>query len=380
MDNLTHTLVGAVMADAGLKKRTPLAATTLMIAANLPDLDILAYAHGADAALAFRRGWTHGVVGLAVLPMLLAGAMVLVDRRRRRGGHAGPPARPGQLLLLAYLGAFSHPALDWLNTYGVRFLMPFDGTWFYGDTLYIIDPWLWLLLGGACFLGHSRDRRSLVRWGVLAAMTTTLVLLGTAAAPGAQLLWILGLGLLYTLRVLYPVPVSGQRAARLAQGALATAGLYVVLMLLGSARAEREIRSHPEVLRIDGIQAMLVGPAAARPFARQVVFATPEAYHFGTYDFLSRPRFHLDAATLTPVGTHRASADTDRAVQAALAAPCLRGMVGWARFPWAAVAQDDEGYVVQVMDARYVRRPTEGFGGSRVRLQRDFSHRCGEQR
>ena len=31
------------------------------------------------------------------------------------------------------------PLLDWLNTYGVRFLMPFDGTWFYGDALFIID-------------------------------------------------------------------------------------------------------------------------------------------------------------------------------------------------------------------------------------------------
>ncbi len=30
--------------------------------------------------------------------------------------------------------------MDWLNSYGVRLLMPFSNRWFYGDALYIVDP------------------------------------------------------------------------------------------------------------------------------------------------------------------------------------------------------------------------------------------------
>ena len=73
MDNLTHTMVGATLGEAGLKKMTGLGMATLMIAANLPDLDVLVIPF-ADQ-LPFRRGWTHGPLGLLVLPPLLAGAV-----------------------------------------------------------------------------------------------------------------------------------------------------------------------------------------------------------------------------------------------------------------------------------------------------------------
>ena len=33
-----------------------------------------------------------------------------------------------------------------LTTYGTRLLEPFSHRWFYGDALFIIDPWIWLML------------------------------------------------------------------------------------------------------------------------------------------------------------------------------------------------------------------------------------------
>src|SRR5688572_20546197 len=39
MDNVCHTLVGAALGEAGLKQRTRYGNVTLMIAANLPDID-----------------------------------------------------------------------------------------------------------------------------------------------------------------------------------------------------------------------------------------------------------------------------------------------------------------------------------------------------
>ena len=56
------------------------------------------------------------------------------------------PVRFGWLYAMAFVGCVSHPFFDWLNVSGIRLLEPFSSQWFYGDTLFIIDPWLWALL------------------------------------------------------------------------------------------------------------------------------------------------------------------------------------------------------------------------------------------
>lgn len=50
------------------------------------------------------------------------------------------------LLLACFLGVLSHPLLDLMNTYGTRILEPFSHRWFYADSLFIVDPWIWLML------------------------------------------------------------------------------------------------------------------------------------------------------------------------------------------------------------------------------------------
>ncbi|HEV8612436.1 MAG TPA: metal-dependent hydrolase, partial [Gemmatimonadales bacterium] len=156
MDNITHTLAGMALAEAGLKRNTRLGTATLILAANLPDLDGLSYFFGSGiAGLSFRRGWTHGVLAMALLPVLLM--LALLGWRRCFDKREG--VRAGWLLALAAIGIWSHPLLDLLNTYGVRLLMPFSSRWFYGDALFIVDPWLWLLLGFGTALSRRRARR-----------------------------------------------------------------------------------------------------------------------------------------------------------------------------------------------------------------------------
>jgi inner membrane protein len=143
LDNLTHSLVGALLGRMGLKRLSPRAMPALIISANLPDIDsFIAPLFGAEP-IAAHRGFTHGVGGLVTMPFLAAAIILLWERLRP--GKEGP-IKLGGLLLACFLGTLSHPMLDFLNTYGTRIAEPLNHRWYYGDTLFIMDPWIWLML------------------------------------------------------------------------------------------------------------------------------------------------------------------------------------------------------------------------------------------
>lgn len=168
MDNLTHSLVGALIGQAGLKRRTGLAMPALIIGAKIPDIDAscLLWLEGMEH-LAFRRGITHGPPALVLLPLVLAGALWGLDHWQARHGKRPEgrlPVRFGWLYALAFVACLTHPALDWLNSYGIRLLEPFSSRWFYGDILFIIDVWLWLGLGLATWLSLRREKTTGGDW------------------------------------------------------------------------------------------------------------------------------------------------------------------------------------------------------------------------
>ena len=181
MDNLCHSLVGMALGRAGLNRRTALATSTLVIANNLPDVDVAVFATN-TLAMSFRRGWTHGVLAQLTLPIALTGAMLLYDRYYRKKSTPGQiVVKPGQLLLLSYIGVLMHVFMDFTNSYGVRLLMPFSEQWFYGDALYIVDPWLYLTLGLGWWLAKHQPRPA--RIGVaLAAIYVSAMLLSNVMA------------------------------------------------------------------------------------------------------------------------------------------------------------------------------------------------------
>lgn len=158
MDNLTHSLAGALLGQLGLKQLTGRAMGTLVIAANIPDIDAI-YAF-AGPSLGFRRGITHGPIAMLVLPVLLTAAVLLWNRWR----PSQRPVSAWAVLLLAFIGTLSHPMLDWHNSYGIRFLEPFSHRWFYGDTLFIIDVWLWIVLLASVHRSQILERRAHPGW------------------------------------------------------------------------------------------------------------------------------------------------------------------------------------------------------------------------
>jgi inner membrane protein len=190
MDNLTHSLIGAAIGQTGLKRLSGLGMPTLIIAANIPDIDAacLFWLEGVGH-LGFRRGITHGPVAMVLLPLLLTAIMVGLDRwQGSRGTRPARrlPVRPAQLYLLALIGCLSHPAFDWLNNYGVRLLEPFSSRWYHGDTIFIIDVWMWaLLIGGFAWskLGERRGR-DWTRRGRIVLAALALYVFGNGIVTG----------------------------------------------------------------------------------------------------------------------------------------------------------------------------------------------------
>src|SRR5258705_12488363 len=150
-----------------------------MIASNPPDIDVLVFATNTPS-VAFRRGWTHGVLADALLPLMLTGVILLASRRR--GG-----VRPLPILALSYLGVLLHVAMDLLNNYGVRLLMPFSQRWFYGDVLFIVDPWLWIVLGAGIWLARRWRSARPARGSLLVAAGYRLVMIVSARAARAEI-------------------------------------------------------------------------------------------------------------------------------------------------------------------------------------------------
>lgn len=303
MDNLCHTLVGAALGETGLKRKTRFGLATLAIASNLPDIDVAVFLTPLSP-IAFRRGWTHGVPAQLLLPVLLTLAMLVWNRRRPRRPDE-PPVRVGWLLLFSYVGVLLHVGMDYLNNYGVRLLMPWSGRWFYGDTLFIVDPWLYLLLGGGYWLARKRATGRPALVGVVVAV-----------------LYVAGM-----------VQVAHLARARV-----------LALWTAQSGRAPH---------------GLMVGPWLATPFHKQVIVDTGDGYDTGRYSVLSD--------TLTLTGREDTLPRTDPAVREALEDRDVRDVLVWSRFPRFQVVEAPSGRHVLLTDVRFGR--LVGAGTVRVPLR-----------
>jgi inner membrane protein len=370
LDNLTHSLAGAALAKAGLERRTPLATATLVLAANVPDVDMLAYANGAYYALAVRRGLTHGVPAMLVLPFVVAGAILAWDRwiRLRRRPEA-LPARPRAVLALAFIGLLTHPLLDWMNNYGMRWWLPFDGRWSYGDALFIIDPWLWLSLGTAVYLGRSWSRRWQVVWATGAIGGSVLVAAPPTVPAAAEIVWFLTLVLVSNANVRgFPATERGRQ--RLAAALCIGSVLYGLEMLASSRAARQDVIDAATRAGYPSAQDVMVAPVEADPLGGEVVLLTGDSYVRGAHHWLDAPRTRFDTLLTQPFqdlppGTESIAQEI---LDAARAEPDVQRYLTWARYPYFRVTPDGDGFRVRVSDVRYDRRPTGALGGLEVRV------------
>jgi len=349
MDPVAHTLFGAALAESGLRRTTRYATATLLIGANLPDIDAVTMIAGFDTSLYFRRGLSHGILALVLLPVMLTALVWLWHLRRGDRPTDGPSFRPVVVFALAGLGVLSHFVLDWLNTYGIRLLMPFDDRWFYGDTLFIIDPWFWLLAGAGVVLARSARPAALVGWSLLGVLSSLVILASDQVPAAVKVLWLAGIAVIVALRWRGRSRTFTVQVARVG---LATLVLYVgVAWGLARTVESRWAQIFPAAMEIQA------SPSPGRPHVHRLVVVEDDRYHIvqrdGTLETLARQQ-------------------PDAIVRHALEDASIRGFTTWMRYPYWQVERVEDGWEVRFHDLRY-RAPGDdadegGIGFARVHV------------
>ena len=289
MDNLTHSLVGLAAAKAGLEKLSPAATTLCVLAANAPDSDIVVLAFGDRwALLQHHRGITHALVGVITFAICLPLIFYGVDRLWSRYRGQPPKTSLKGLLIASFIASATHPLLDWTNNYGIRWFLPWSQKWSYGDFVFIVDPYLWLILGGAVFLLTARTRFSKVIWAIVGAITTLLVIVSprSAGLPYPRLIALVWIGALVIFIVLRIKGAAERWGTRIAFVSIVLALCYWSLLAFAHSRAV--VQGNEEAAKLaaakgETIARLAAMPRLANPFHWDCAFETDRAMY--RFDF-----------------------------------------------------------------------------------------------
>ncbi len=255
----------AAMSRRGVQVTPAVRRTTIalgVVAAEFPDSDLVYSGEllqmGKLGYLLHHRGHTHTVV------FALASAVALWAIARWLSRPARDPDASRALLGLAVAGTLSHLLLDYTNNYGVHPFWPLDNRWFYGDAVFIVEPWLWVVaLPPLYFLATGRVARALFVLAGLAILAASW-LLGQVPRPVAAVL---------SVSAIAWIAIAGRatNAQRLWLGIvgwLAVEGAFVAT----SRAARREIARMVGPSLVDAV----VTPTPGDPFCLRALVVTVE--------------------------------------------------------------------------------------------------------
>lgn len=322
MDNLTHTLTGLALANAGLNRKTRFATLALLVGSNLPDVDLLSRIGGSASYLKYHRGITHSILGATVLAALLAVSIHYVGRR------AVPPRKPGLpldarwLFAICWIALEGHVLMDFTNSYGIRPFLPFNSRWYGWDIMFIFDPLLWVVL-------------------------------------------VAGLAVPALFRLISEE--VGARKPGFRRGAIVSLCFLALLWGLrdlAHRRVLRQLDSH--TYGEENPRRLGAFPSPANPFAWIGVVETDSAYHVLPANALDEDVDVEDTRVFY-------KPPSSPALEAAKKTPTAIIFLDFARFPWAHVEESEQGFDVALRDLRFYspdsRRP--GFV-AQVELDKDL--------
>lgn len=326
MDNITHTLTGIAISQAGFNRKTRYATLAIVIGANLPDIDLAWRLGGNIDYLEHHRGITHSIIGVIVLGGLLA-AVVYFLGKRSGPAKGRPPLNWRWLLPGCCVATASHLLLDFTNSYGVRPFLPFSGRWYAWNIEPIVDPLLWAVL-------------------------------------------IAGLGLPALFRLI--TEEVGARKTGFRTGAI------ISLCAIVSMWGLRDFSRHRALNMLDSInyqhsipQRIGAFPNFANPFAWTGVVETLQAYEVLRVDSLATEVDAQDARLFR-------KPESSPALDAALKTRTARVFMDFARFPWSEVVPNETGTTVTIRDLRFQPANLRA-GGFAIRIELGQSMRVRSQ-
>jgi inner membrane protein len=363
MDNLTHSLVGLVAAKAGLERLSPQTTVVCVLAANAPDSDIVTLIFGDRwSFLKHHRGITHSIVGTICLAVAIPIVFYLIELAVARFRRRPPKIRLAGLLLASMVVSATHPLMDWTNNYGIRLLLPWSPQWSYGDLVFIVDPFIWLLLGGAAFLMSAKTRLQIVLWSVLALIVTSMVILGARLRNGVsthlsvQVFWIAAL---IGITILFVMNAQKRWGSRIGVAAFVILLAYWVGLGFAHNEALKKATAEAEVMARNNretIARLVAMPTLADPTTWQCVFETERA----TYRFDSSL-----TSNVPPVGVIRyekPSGTMTAFIDEASRDERTKVFLGFARFPVVRLSESESDCttqtLVQFADLRYTEPGT----------------------
>ncbi len=301
-----------------MNRKTLLATTTCVLAAEAADLDVVWYFKSPIDGFEHHRGITHTLVGVPLVAGFVLGFVYLlwlVKRRRRpepAGAARGPslPRAPrwGLLYGFAVVAGLSHILLDFTNNYGVRPFEPFSYRWYSWDIVFIFEPLLYVFF----FFG--------------------------LAMPA--------------LFALINEEIGARRKPRGQVGALVALVLMVALWGVRDYQHRRAVAAL-EARIYQGAEPIRVSayPYYVNPFKWYGVVDTKKFYERVLVDSLTP---EVDAAT---GGETRYKPEETAAIQAAKETHMGRVYLDWAQYPMYEVEARGEGpgrtYVVRFYDVRF---------------------------
>jgi inner membrane protein len=390
LDNLTHSLVGLLAAEAVVRVREKKSARPLdgwsrsaiyvlsIVGNNLPDLDF-SYARVSGKTFGYllqHRGYTHTLPAALLFACSMFGIVSWLARRR---GVALTPSDRWLLAGVALAGPLLHIAMDFGNNYGVHPFWPLDSAWFYGDSFFILEPSFWLaIIAPLAFSFRSRVIR-VALWLVLAVALGALWYRPLVPRGHAIGLSLLTVGLLVAALRMRPLARLGL--------SLASFVLLALLFVVGSRLAKHLVRDRAAAL-FPGASTLdvVATPMPANPFCWSVILVDRDANRYWVrlghaaifpawldvdacpYDRGSNPTTPLlplqsqAGAVLRFTEEYRGSVPELRGLENARCE--VRALLRFARVPYYTPRAPDETRIVG--DVRYDRNPDLDFSDFRL--------------
>lgn len=312
MELITHALMSLVLARAGQKWLPRFGMAMLVASGVAADLDYASYLGGPAAFLRFHRTLLHSLAGSAVLACVIAAAFCAIDRARARkldtppSNDSAPAALPfATALAVCAAGAGAHLLLDLASGIGVQLLWPFRAGWHAWDLLTNLDPWILILLIAGILLPEllrlvseeigERKKRPRGQLGGITALVFLFAYIGARADLHSR-----------AINLLLSREYHGQ--APLAAGAF---------------------------------------PASSTPFNWRGVVGTEDTIEELEVSLLPGSEFDPDRSRTLFKPEPSAVLDAGQRTAAA------RRFIEYARFPFAGIAQSDEGYRFELRDERF---------------------------